>query len=120
MPTVVNRRGMRAAFKLLTASTLLLTTTACNTPGGLVVPELGAIDYTSAAVPSPLEKAWPDDLKATLVGAFADAKELDRQLFDAMWKNEAYSFTTGLAMFAAGIATLAFGIFDASRTLLLA
>ena len=107
-----------------TAIVLICSITSCqslNDPGGLVVPELGPITYTSGAVPDSLmQEGWDQGLKDALKQAFVDAEKLDEKLYDAMWKNEAYSFVTGLSMFAAGIATLAFGVFDASRTLLLA
>jgi len=76
MPSTHDELALRRIGKPFTAIVLICSIGACsdplNTPGGLVVPELGPIDYTSALVSSPLQVGWPDDLKKALTHTFAD------------------------------------------------
>ena len=115
-----HRDGLRSLLKSFTALTLVVSVAACSTPGGMIQPQLGTIKYDLAPIPEDLMADWPAGLQASMNTAFAHAAALDDALVGAMGKNDVYSFITGAAMYAAGIVTLAFGVFDASRTLLLA
>lgn len=114
------RLNMCALGKSFTAMVLILGVSACSGAGGLVMPQLGPINYADVKVPISLQKGWPSDLTQALDAALLDAQKLDEDLVQAMQRNDMYSFATGLGLFTAGIVTLAFGVFDASRTLLLA
>ncbi len=97
-------------------------------PGGFIHPQIGPLNYSSQYQYNPkiADDAADNDPVANFKNlppfelALAKAERLDNQLYNAMWWNDTYGFLTGAAMYGAGVATLAFGVFDASRTLLLA
>lgn len=122
------RRGLRAGVAL----TVLVSLGACGMgstgpfsgPGGLIHPQIGPMDYSDeySYDPKHPDNGYKcdglDPLKAFKC-ALVNAERLDNQLYDAMWWNDTYGFITGVGMFGAGLATLAFGVFDSSRALLL-
>lgn len=122
------------AMRTTTSLCAIISLAACSTAGGLVHPQIGPIDYSPEYNGFTADSYTDDSIYKTLaidIGeapisnadslrlGLAKAEQLDAQLYNAMWWNDTYGFATGVGMFAAGIATLAFGVFDASRTLLL-
>ena len=99
---------------------IALTLSSCQGAGGLVQPQLGEIDYTSFALADQTVAGRSDGQVKRFDMLMRSAQALDKDLYQAIWRNNVYSVATGVGMFTAGIATLAFGVFDASRTLLLA
>lgn len=95
-------------------------------PGGFVHPQIGPMNYSSKyqydnALTDDSQDNDPAFLKLEPFDlSLARAERLDNQLYNAMWRNDTYGFLTGIGMFGAGIATLAAGVLDASRTILLA
>ncbi len=121
-------RGLRTSVALVT----LIGLGACGMgsngpfsgPGGLIHPQIGPMNYSDEYIYDSKRPDTPGNCSATdslkaFGCALIKAEQLDNKLYDAMWWNDTYGFITGVGMFGAGLATLAFGVFDSSRALLL-
>ena len=76
----------------------------------VVSPQLGPVGYGAGGAPG-------DSVYAR---AIAEANALAQELYERSLTYDILDAATGVAMFSAGMAALAFGMFDASRTALLA